>query len=304
MCAQRVRPVTKAVIPAAGRGTRFLPVTKTVPKEMLPIVSTPALELVVAEAAGHELRDVLLVVGPGKDRMIEYFEPDADLELAVGHKPALLASIRRPPTLARIHRAEQDVPRGLGDAISTAESFANDEPFAVLLPDDVIDDRDDLLGPMLAAHAEYGGVVLALSDVGPEAISAYGAIKPAPSFDGASDVVPIADLVEKPRPEEAPSTLAVIGRYVLPPEIFPAIRKTEPGALGEVQLTDAIGALLRDGTPVHGVVFRGRRYDTGVPLSYLQTVVQFAARDAEIGAQFRQWLRDYVSNGTAHDGSS
>jgi UTP--glucose-1-phosphate uridylyltransferase len=294
--------VSKALIPAAGRGTRFLPVTKTVPKELLPIVSTPALELVVAEVAANGIADVALVISPGKQGVVDYFAADPDLEQAVARKPQQLASITRAATLARIHQAEQLVPRGLGDAVAQGEQFAAGEPIAVLLPDDLIDDRDQLLGPMLDTYAELGGVVLALLDVPRVDISMYGSIQPAPGADLSADVIPIADLVEKPPADEAPSTLAVIGRYVLPPQIFDALRATEPGALGEIQLTDGIRRLAHDGVPVHGVVFRGRRYDTGNPLNYLQTVVQLAGRHPEVGAAFGTWLREYVQASDANDG--
>jgi UDP-glucose pyrophosphorylase len=163
----------------------------------------------------------------------------------------------------------------------------------VLLPDDLVDDRDALLGPMLDVYAEHGGIVLGLLDVGPVEIAKYGCVVPAEGADPGADVVPLVDLVEKPKPEDAPSTLAIIGRYVLPPEIFAALRETTPGVGGEIQVTDAMRALCRAGTPVHGVVFRGRRYDTGDRLDYVKAVVQLAARHPDIGADFRDWLRKY-----------
>jgi UTP--glucose-1-phosphate uridylyltransferase len=287
--------VHKALIPAAGRGTRFLPLTKSVPKELAPMVTTPALEFVVSEAADVGVTDVLLVVSASKVGIMEYFRPNEDLEAALeakGDKEGL-AAIRRPVELANVESVEQEEPRGLGDAVSYGEQFAAGEPIAVLLPDDLIDERDDLLGPMLDVYSEHGGVVLALMDVGPVDISRYGAVVLADESDQNDDVVTIVDLVEKPKAEEAPSTLAIIGRYVLPPEIFPALRDTQPGAGGEIQLTDAMKALCHAGTPVHGVVFRGRRYDTGDRLDYVKAVVQFAVRHPDIGDDFRAWLREY-----------
>jgi UTP--glucose-1-phosphate uridylyltransferase len=287
--------VHKALIPAAGRGTRFLPLTKSVPKELAPIVTTPALEFVVAEAAEVGVTDVLLVVNASKVGITEYFRPNEDLEAALeakGDKDGL-SSVRRPVELATVSSVEQDEPRGLGDAVSYGEQFAAGEPIAVLLPDDIIDDRDALLGPMLDVYDEHGGVVLALLDVGPDEISRYGCVVLADGADPDADVVPIVDLVEKPKADEAPSTLAIIGRYVLPPEIFDALRETEPGAGGEIQLTDAMKALCHAGTPVHGVVFGGRRYDTGDRLEYVKAVVQFAVRHPDIGDDFRAWLREY-----------
>lgn len=287
--------VRRALIPAAGRGTRFLPLTKAVPKELAPLVTTPALELVVAEAAGAGITDVLMVVSPGKAAISAYFAPDPELEasLAAKGKDAELASIRQPEQLARISYVDQLDPRGLGDAIGHGEQFAAGGPLAVLLPDDLIDDRDALLGPMLDVYAEHGGIVLGLLDVGPVEISKYGCVVPASGADLAADVLPLVDLVEKPSVEDAPSTLAIIGRYVLPPEIFDALRDTAPGALDEIQITDAMRALCAKGVPTHGVVFRGRRYDTGDRLEYVKAVVQLAARHPGIGADFRAWLREY-----------
>jgi UTP--glucose-1-phosphate uridylyltransferase len=287
--------VQKALIPAAGRGTRFLPLTKSVPKELAPLVTTPALEFVVAEATDVGVTDVLLVVSASKAGITEYFQPNEELESALeakGDKDGL-ALVRRATELAAVTSVEQDEPRGLGDAVSYGEQFAAGEPIAVLLPDDIIDDRDALLGPMLDVYQEHGGVVLALLDVGPEEISKYGCVVLADGSDQAADVVEIVDLVEKPKAEEAPSTLAIIGRYVLPPEVFDALRTTEPGAGGEIQLTDAMKALCHAGTPVHGVVYRGRRYDTGDRLDYVKAVVQFAVRHPDIGDDFRSWLREY-----------
>jgi UTP--glucose-1-phosphate uridylyltransferase len=287
--------VHKALIPAAGRGTRFLPLTKSVPKELAPMVTTPALEFVVSEAADVGVTDVLLVVSASKVGIMEYFRPNEDLEAALeakGDKEGL-AAIRRPVELANVESVEQDEPRGLGDAVSYGEQFAAGEPIAVLLPDDLIDERDDLLRPMLDVYSEHGGVVLALMDVGPVDISRYGAVVLDEDSDPHGDVVTVVDLVEKPKAEEAPSTLAIIGRYVLPPEIFAALRDTQPGAGGEIQLTDAMKALCHAGTPVHGVVFRGRRYDTGDRLDYVKAVVQFAVRHPDIGDDFRAWLREY-----------
>ena len=261
---------------------------------MLPIVSTPAVELVVAEASRNQISDVVLVLGEGKQAIADYFDPHPALEAVLAEKADFdaLEAITRPAKLAKIHRVEQLEPRGLGDAVAQGEHFANGEAFVVLLPDDLIDERDELLGPMLAAYDEHGGIVLALIDVPREEIYKYGSV--APIGEAVDDVVALSDLIEKPAPDEAPSTLAIIGRYVLPPEIFAAIRKTTPGAKGEIQLTDAMRLLAQDGVPLHGVVFRGRRYDTGDRLDYMRAVVQLAGRHPDIGAQFNAWLRDYV----------
>ncbi|HJQ42534.1 MAG TPA: UTP--glucose-1-phosphate uridylyltransferase [Jatrophihabitantaceae bacterium] len=289
--------VTKALIPAAGRGTRFLPFTKSVPKELAPIVTTPALEHVVAEASAKGISDVLVVLSSGKSAIRDYFDHDTELEAALEAKgdAAGLASIRRPAELAAVQYVEQQTPRGLGDAVAHGEQFAAGEPIAVLLPDDLIDDEDELLGRMLDVQAQHGGIVLGLIDVPRDEIRKYGCVAPVDEADLADDVVAIADLVEKPDPAVAPSTLAIIGRYVLPPEIFAALRTTAPGSGGEIQLTDAMHALATSGTPVHGVIFRGRRYDTGDKLEYVKAVVQLAGRHPEVGPDFTAWLRDYVS---------
>jgi UTP--glucose-1-phosphate uridylyltransferase len=289
--------VTKALIPAAGRGTRFLPFTKAVPKELAPLVTTPALELVVAEASAKGITDIVLVLSAGKGAISEYFAHDTDLEAALEAKGDTegLESIRRPTELARFQYVQQEVPRGLGDAVAHGEAFASGEAIAVLLPDDVIDSEDELLGTMLDVQAERGGVVVGLIDVPREEIRKYGCVVPAADADLADDVIAIVDLVEKPEPAEAPSTLAVIGRYVLPPEIFDALRTTQPGSGGEIQLTDAMRALAAQGVPVHGVIFHGRRYDTGDRLEYVKAVVQLAVRHPDVGTDFAAWLRDYVS---------
>lgn len=297
MTNRTVGPVTKALIPAAGRGTRFLPFTKTLPKELAPIVTTPALEFVVAEAADNGITDVLLVANKDKRAVAEYFTANDELEAALEKKgdEGMLALVRRAPGLARIHEVDQDDPKGLGHAVAQGEQFAAGEGVAVLLPDDLIDDRDPLLATMLEVYTEHGGVVIGLIDVPRAEISKYGSVRLTDDTDPGADVVGIVELVEKPPAETAPSTLAIIGRYVLPPEIFDALRTTEPGAKGEIQLTDAMQQLAHADVPVHGVVFRGRRYDTGNGLDYMKSVVQLAERHPEIGQEFSAWLREYVS---------
>jgi UTP--glucose-1-phosphate uridylyltransferase len=292
------RRVRKALIPAAGRGTRFLPFTKTLPKELAPIVTTPALEYVVAEAAENGITDVLLVVNEDKRAIAEYFRPNDDLEAALEKKDdqASLELVRRAPTLARIHEVDQDDPKGLGHAVAQGEQFADGEGVAVLLPDDLIDDRDPLLGKMIEVYAEHGGVVIGLIDVPRDEISKYGSVRLTDDSDQDAEVVAIVELVEKPPAETAPSTLAIIGRYILPPQIFAALRETKPGAKDEIQLTDAMQQLAHSDVPVHGVVFRGRRYDTGNGLDYMKSIVQLAERHPDIGQEFSAWLREYVTS--------
>jgi UTP--glucose-1-phosphate uridylyltransferase len=290
------RTVRKALIPAAGRGTRFLPFTKTLPKELAPIVTTPALEYVVAEAAENGITDVLLVVNEEKRSIAQYFRPNEELEAALEKKgdEASLELVRRAPALARIHEVDQDDPKGLGHAVAQGEQFADGEGVAVLLPDDLIDERDPLLGTMIDVYAEHGGVVIGLIDVPRAEISKYGSVRLTDDSDPDAEVVAIVELVEKPPAETAPSTLAIIGRYILPPEIFAALRETKPGAKDEIQLTDAMQQLAHSDVPVHGVVFRGRRYDTGNGLDYMKSVVQLAERHPDIGQEFSAWLREYV----------
>ncbi|MDQ1731296.1 MAG: UTP--glucose-phosphate uridylyltransferase [Pseudonocardiales bacterium] len=284
----------KAVIPAAGLGTRFAPATKAVPKELLPVVDVPALEFIVAEAAREGLDDVLIITARGKDAIEAHFDAAPDVENALEKKgdAGRLARVRRSTDLARLHYTRQREARGLGDAVAHAEGFAGNEPFAVLLGDDIIDERDVLLGKMLDVQAEKGGIVVGLIEVEGRAISLYGSIKPAGEVvDG---VIPIETLIEKPKPEEALSNLAVIGRYVLPPEIFGALRRTELGKRGELELTDAMRTLGQDGVPIHGVVFSGRRYDTGDRQDYLRAVVRLAVEHPELGDDFSTWLVDFV----------
>jgi UTP--glucose-1-phosphate uridylyltransferase len=285
----------KAVIPAAGLGTRFIPATKAVPKELLPVVDVPALEYIVAEAAREGLSDVLVITGRGKEAIENHFDAAPDVEAALEKKGDTdrLKRLRRSNDLARMHFVRQQSPNGLGDAVSYAEAFVGQESFAVLLGDDIIDERDVLLAKMLDVQAETGGVVVGLIEVEGRFISLYGSIKPA--GDVVDGVIKIETLIEKPKPEEALSNLAVIGRYVLPPAIFDALRRTELGKRGELELTDAMRTLAEDGVPIHGVVFPGRRYDTGDRQDYLRAVVRLACEHPELGGDFTEWLREFAA---------
>jgi UTP--glucose-1-phosphate uridylyltransferase len=282
----------KAVIPAAGLATRFLPATKAVPKELLPVVDRPVLQYIVEEAAAAGLNDVLLITGRGKTSMVDHFDRRPDLEQRLAEKgdDERLAAIRRPSELAEIYTCRQGEQLGLGHAVSYAESHVGTEPFAVMLGDEIMDD-ESLLVSMLDLQARTAGIVIALLEVEPNEVSRYG-ICSVTNADG--NTVEITGLVEKPAVGAAPSNLAIIGRYILPAAIFDAIRRTGPGSGGEIQLTDAMALLLAEGTPVHGIVHRGVRYDTGVPLGYLQAVVQLACGRDDVGPAFREWLVDYV----------
>jgi UTP--glucose-1-phosphate uridylyltransferase len=299
--------VTKAVIPAAGLGTRFLPATKATPKEMLPVVDKPAIQYVVEEAAAAGLADVLMVTGRNKRPLEDHFDRNAELEAALEAKGDAdrLAAVRASNDLAKVHYVRQGDPLGLGHAVLMAEQHVGDEAFAVLLGDDLIDPRDPLLATMIAVREQHGGSVVALMEVPIEQVHMYGCVAIRPGADG--DVVEVTDLVEKPSREEAPSNLAIIGRYVLDPSVFPAIKQTPPGRGGEIQLTDALRALAvadpSTGGGVRGVVFRGRRYDTGDRLDYLKAVVRLAAERPDLGKDFVAWLREWVEDGLPGSGA-
>ena len=294
--------VTKAVIPAAGLGTRFLPATKATPKVMLPVVDTPAIQLVVEEAVAAGLDDVLMVTGRNKRPLEDHFDRAAELEATLQAKgdTEKLDLVQRSSDLASVHYVRQGEPKGLGHAVLCAARHVGHEPFAVLLGDDLIDPRDPLLTRMVDVRSRLGGSVVALMEVPREQIHLYGcaAVEVLPGED--DDVVRITDLVEKPATEEAPSSYAIIGRYVLDPAVFGILEKTAPGRGGEIQLTDALCTLVSDVDPadgggVTGVVFRGRRYDTGDRLSYLQAVVRLACEREDLGPELRSWLKEFVA---------
>jgi UTP--glucose-1-phosphate uridylyltransferase len=292
-------PVTKAVVPAAGLGTRFLPATKATPKEMLPIVDKPAIQYVVEEAVAAGLTDVLMVTGRSKRSIEDHFDRAYELEEALGAKgdDKRLAAVRESSDLAVMHYVRQGEPRGLGHAVSCARQHVGHEPFAVLLGDDMIDARDALLTRMIDVRQRYGGSVVALMEVDPDQVHLYGCAAIADTDE--DDVVRISDLVEKPAAEEAPSNWIIIGRYVCDPAVFDVLEKTAPGRGGEIQLTDALRTLAdmpsEQGGGVFGVKFRGRRYDTGNKLEYLRTVVQFAADREDLAPEFLPWLKDFVA---------
>ena len=289
-------PVRKAVVPVAGLGTRFLPATKAMPKEMLPVVDKPALQYVVEEAVTAGLTDILMVTGRNKRPLEDHFDRVDGLEAALRAKgdQRKLDLVRESSELADVHFVRQGDPLGLGHAVLKGEQHVGEEPFAVLLGDDLIDERSPILPDMIDAYGRTGGSVIALMEVPQESISLYGcAAVEATEVDG---LVRVTDLVEKPDAADAPSNLAIIGRYVLSPEIFPLLHRTEPGRGNEIQLTDALKAQARgDGNGVYGVIFTGERYDTGDKLSYIQAVIQLATRRDDLGADLRTWLREFVA---------
>ena len=291
--------VRKAVIPAAGMGTRFLPATKAVPKEMLPVVDTPTIQYVVEEAVAAGLGDILLITGRGKGAIEDHFDRAPELEELLEAKgdTAGLELIRKSSQLAAVHSIRQGAPKGLGHAVLCAADHVGDEPFAVLLGDDFIHPSDPLLRRLIEVRARYGGSVVTLMEVDRDQISLYGAATVEPT--GEDDVFRVIDLVEKPDPDDAPSNLVIIGRYVCDPAIFGVLRETPPGRGGEIQITDALKTLAQtdsDGGGVHGVLFRGRRFDTGNRLDYLRTIVQFACERPDVAAEFVPWLRKYLDD--------
>lgn len=299
--------IRKAVIPAAGLGTRFLPATKAMPKEMLPVVDEPAIQYVVAEAANAGLEDILMITGRNKRALENHFDRVPDLEATLEAKgdTKKLAAVRKATELGDLHYIRQGEAKGLGHAVLCAKRHVGNEPFAVLLGDDLIDERDELLSTMLETQERLGGSVIAVMEVPKENISAYGVIdangqdKVAGENGEAVDVVPVHALVEKPPVEEAPSNLAIIGRYVLHPAIFAELEQTKPGRGDEIQLTDALQVMaskpVEDGGGVHAVIFRGRRYDTGDKLSYIKATVTLAADREDLGPDLREWLKEFVS---------
>lgn len=290
--------VTKAVIPAAGLGTRFLPATKALPKEMLPVVDRPAIQYVVEEAVHAGLNDVLFVTGRNKNALENHFDRATELEAILMQKgdAEKLTKVNESTAMADIHYVRQGDPKGLGHAVLRSRAHVGQEPFAVLLGDDIIDARDPLLERMLEVHGARETTVVGLMEVDPAQAHLYGIATVEPTDE--PDVVRVTGLVEKPAPGTAPSNLAIVGRYVLRPEIYPVLERTEPGKGGEIQLTDALLALADDDAAggVHGVVFRGRRYDTGDRLDYIKANVQLAADRDDLGPGLKEWLREFVAD--------
>lgn len=281
--------VKKAVIPAAGLGTRFLPASKAQPKEMLPLVDKPAIQYVVEEAVAAGITDILVVTGRGKRSLEDHFDRSFELEyyLERAGRHEELAQMRAIADMADIHYVRQGEPRGLGHAVAVARPHVGDQPFVVMLGDDIMHEKSGVLEGMLAAHERTGASVLALKKVSGAEISLYGSAAAEPVGEG---LVRVRDIVEKPAPEEAPSDLGVMGRYVLTPGIFDALEQTPPGRGGEIQLTDAIKVLLAT-EAVYGYVFSFGRYDVGNKLDYLRATVELALERQDLGPEFRAYLR-------------
>jgi UTP--glucose-1-phosphate uridylyltransferase len=283
-----------AIVPAAGLGTRFLPATKTVPKELLPVVDTPGIELVAEEAKSAGAQRLLIITSPGKDGVVAHFVSDLVLEntLRKRGKDAMLAKVRKAPALMEVASVIQEKPLGLGHAVACVENeLADDEDaIAVLLPDDLVL-PGGVLEVMARTRAKRGGTVLCAIEVPDEKISAYGVFDVETLPDAANpNVLRVKGMVEKPDADQAPSNLAAAGRYILDRAIFDALRRIEPGAGGELQLTDAIALLIDEGHPVHVVVHRGSRHDLGNPGGYLKAAVDFALDRDDYGPELREWL--------------
>jgi UTP--glucose-1-phosphate uridylyltransferase len=284
--------VRKAVIPAAGLGTRFLPATKAQPKEMLPVVDKPAIQYVVEEAVRSGIDDILIITGRNKHSLEDHFDRRIELEheLETKGKHDLLSDVRSLADLADIHYVRQGEALGLGHAVSVARKHVGDHPFAVMLGDDIMDDRSTVLSEMIDTHEATGSSVIACKEFPPELISHYGCV----DFEPAGErLLKILGIVEKPKPEDARSSWAVLGRYVFTPTIFDAIEKVGPGAGGEIQLTDAIGVLLQT-EDVLGYTFVDGRYDVGNKQDYLRATVELALAREDLGPEFRTWLAGYV----------
>lgn len=291
-------PIVKAVIPAAGMGTRFLPATKAMPKEMLPVVDKPAIQYVVEEAVGAGLTDVLMITGRNKNALENHFDRNTELESVLEKKgdDRRLREVHQSTHLANMHYVRQRDPLGLGHAVLRAQMHVGWNPFAVLLGDDIIDEKEDLLRRMMDVYDQRPSSIIALQEVDPSQAHLYGIATVEKTGD--DDVVRVTDLVEKPSVEDAPSNLAIIGRYVLQPDIFDALEKTAPGSGGEIQLTDALKQVAQSGAGggVMGVVFRGLRYDTGDRLDYLKAIVRVASNREDLGPDFRRWLDEFVGS--------
>jgi len=284
--------VRKAVIPAAGLGTRFLPASKAQPKEMVPVVDKPAIQYVVEEAVRAGLTDVLVITGRGKRSLEDHFDRSFELEWELERKGkhAELKQVRDIAELAVMHYVRQAEAKGLGHAVGMARHHVGSESFAVMLGDDIMDEHSHVLEEMLVVHERYGRSVVALKEVDRAEVSLYGCVAAEPVED---NLVRIQGIVEKPAPGDAPSNLAVMGRYVFTAEIFDALDKVEPGSGGEIQLTDAIAGLL-GGQTVYGYVFDKGRYDIGNKLGYLMATVELALDREDLGEEFRAYLGDLV----------
>ncbi|XID96179.1 UTP--glucose-1-phosphate uridylyltransferase GalU [Paenibacillaceae bacterium WGS1546] len=283
--------IRKAIIPAAGMGTRFLPATKAMPKEMLPIIDKPGIQYIVEEAVAAGIEDILIVTGKGKRAIEDHFDSSYELEQSLLQKGKLdlLSEVQKPSDLIDIHYIRQKEPRGLGHAIWCARKFIGDEPFAVLLGDDIVQAETPCLRQMMDVYDRVQGSVLAVKSVPDEEVSRYGIVDPDPAGGDGDRILKVRGVVEKPSPGHAPSNVAIIGRYILTPAIFDILETQDIGAGGEIQLTDAIYRLMSD-EAVYAYKFEGTRYDTGEKLGYLKTIIDFALERPDLKDEVRAYL--------------
>lgn len=286
--------IKKAVIPAAGLGTRFLPATKAQPKEMLPIVDKPTIQYIIEEAVAAGIEDIIIITGRGKHAIENHFDHNIELELNLekAGKKEQLALVQASTGMANIHYIRQLEPKGLGHAILCAKPFIGDEPFAVLLGDDVVVSHQPAIGQLINQYEALGGTVLGVQEVAPEEVSKYGIVDITSIDDRLGKV---NDMVEKPKQEEAPSQTAVLGRYVIAPSIFKYLETQAPGAGGEIQLTDALKRQAKD-EDVYAYIFKGKRYDIGHQLGFIQATVEFALRRPELKDQVIEYLQKLTSD--------
>ncbi|WP_027091780.1 UTP--glucose-1-phosphate uridylyltransferase GalU [Cohnella thermotolerans] len=289
--------IRKAIIPAAGLGTRFLPATKAMPKEMLPIIDKPAIQYIVEEAVASGIEDILIVTGKGKRAIEDHFDSYYELEqnLLQKGKLDLLSEVQRASDLTDIHYIRQKEPKGLGHAIWCARKFIGNEPFAVLLGDDIVQsDTVPCLKQMMNVFEEVQGSVLAVQRVARDEVSRYGIVDPDPESDPEAPLIRVRGVVEKPAPDKAPSNIAIMGRYILTPAIFDLLETQNTGAGGEIQLTDAIYRLLAD-EAIYAYTFEGKRYDTGEKMGYLKTIIDFALERPDLGEEVRKYLLEKLN---------
>lgn len=286
--------VRKAIIPAAGLGTRFLPATKAQPKEMLPIVDKPTIQYIIEEAVASGIEEILIITGRSKRAIEDHFDKSIELELELKskHKDELLQQVDYISNLAEIYYIRQKEPKGLGHAISCARTFVGNEPFAVMLGDDVVDNDVPCLKQLIDVYNEYKTTVLGVQEVAPENVNKYGIVKGMHIENG---VYKVKDLVEKPEIGKAPSNIAILGRYIITPRIFEILENTPPGKNGEIQLTDALKELVTQ-EAMYAYNFKGKRYDVGDKLGFLQATVEFALKRNDLKEEFFNYLKEIVGN--------
>ncbi|MZQ75894.1 MAG: UTP--glucose-1-phosphate uridylyltransferase GalU [Peptoclostridium sp.] len=290
-----IKKVKKAVIPAAGLGTRFLPATKAQPKEMLPIVDKPTLQYIIEEAVNSGIEEILIITGRNKKSIEDHFDKSVELELELEKKGKddLLELVRGISEMANIYYIRQKEPLGLGHAVYCARSFIGDEPFAVLLGDDIVDAETPCLKQLIGAYEEYGTSILGVQSVAKEDVNKYGIVD---GYEVGEGAYRVNSLVEKPEPEKAPSEIAILGRYIITPQIFEILKNTKPGKGGEIQLTDALNVLAKESS-MHAYVFEGRRYDVGDKMGYLEATIDFALKREDLRAGLLEYMKQKLGCG-------